>query len=104
MVRTQQVGKLGRCLPCLISENGRATVIQRTMAMTTDRGRPAMSTITTENPLAVAAVQAIRAGDVAALKQLVTDNPGLASVRLRDKGMSRTLLHVVTDWPGHFPN
>jgi len=64
----------------------------------------------TEDPLAVAAVGAIHAGDVAALKQLLAEHPGLATARLGDYdgrdggGMSRTLLHVVADWPGHYPN
>jgi hypothetical protein len=64
----------------------------------------------TEDPLAVAAVGAIHAGDVAALMQLLAQPPGLATARLGDydgpdcAGMSRTLLHVVTDWPGHYPN
>jgi uncharacterized protein len=59
----------------------------------------------TEDPLAVAAVKAIHAGDTLALQQLLAENPGLANVRLGDRcGMSRTLLHIVTDWPGHFPN
>jgi uncharacterized protein len=61
----------------------------------------------TEDPVAVAAVTAIHAGDLAALKRLLAENPWLATARLGDdgpEGMSRTLLHVVTDWPGHFPN
>jgi uncharacterized protein len=59
----------------------------------------------TEEPLAVAAVKAIQGGDTLALRQLLAEHPGLATVRLGDRcGMSRTLLHVVTDWPGHFPN
>lgn len=66
-----------------------------------------MTTIGTDEPLAVAAVTAIRTGDVTALRRLLADNPGLATARLGDdeeRGMSRTLLHVATDWPGHFPN
>jgi hypothetical protein len=60
----------------------------------------------TEDPLAVAVVAAIHSGDVGALTQLLADHPGLAVARLGDpdRGMSRTLLHVVTDWPGHYPN
>jgi len=64
----------------------------------------------TEDPLAIAAVQAIHTGDVARLTQLLAEHPGLATARLgdydgrNDGGMSRTLLHVVTDWPGHNPN
>ncbi len=65
-----------------------------------------MTTISTEEPVAVALVNAIRAGDLTALQGLLTEHRGLATVRLGDDdpdGMSRTLLHVVTDWPGHFP-
>jgi ankyrin repeat protein len=63
-----------------------------------------------EDPLAVAAVAAIHTGDVAALRRLLAERPRLATARLGDYdgrpdgGMSRTLLHVVTDWPGHYPN
>jgi hypothetical protein len=60
-----------------------------------------------EAPLAVAAVQAIHEGDVDALTRLLAENPDLARERLgsEDAGrMSRSLLHVATDWPGHFPN
>ncbi|MBG0563390.1 ankyrin repeat domain-containing protein [Actinoplanes sp. NEAU-A11] len=65
-----------------------------------------MLVLDTEDPLAVTAVEAIRAGDVAALRRLLDEQPGLATARLveHDGGMSRTLLHVVTDWPGHYPN
>jgi hypothetical protein len=65
-----------------------------------------VATISTEDPVAVAAVEAIHAGEVETLKQLLRDNPDLATARLGDDdpdGMSRTLLHVVTDWPGHYP-
>ena len=61
----------------------------------------------TEDPVAVAAVAAIHTGDLAALGRLLAGNPWLATARLGDdgpEGMSRTLLHVVTDWPGHFPD
>jgi ankyrin repeat protein len=61
----------------------------------------------TGDPVAVAAVTAIHTGDLAALRRLLAENPWLATARLGDdgpEGMSRTLLHVVTDWPGHFPN
>lgn len=61
----------------------------------------------TEDPLAVAVVAAIHTGDVPALRALLAENPTLAGRRIGDDdpgGMSRTLLHVVTDWPGHFPN
>ena len=64
---------------------------------------PAMST---SDPVAVAAVAAIHAGRVEELRRLLASHPELARVCLGDDdavGMSRSLLHVATDWPGHFP-
>ena len=64
-------------------------------------------TISTEDPAAAAAFAAIHAGDLEELGRLLAENPWLPTARLGDDdpgGMSRTLLHVVTDWPGHFPN
>lgn len=70
-----------------------------------------MTTIPTDDPSAVAAVTAIRTGDLDTLTQLLADHPDLATARLGgdvnhcgDGGMSRTLLQVVADWPGHYPN
>jgi ankyrin repeat protein len=66
-----------------------------------------MNYIDTRDPIAVAVVNAIQTGDIPTLTQLLADNPGLSKARLGDNdpcGMSRTLLHVATDWPGHFPN
>jgi ankyrin repeat protein len=66
-----------------------------------------MDFIGTEEPLAVDAVAAIRTGDLPKLQRLLERNPTLATARLGTDGadgMSRTLLHVVTDWPGHYPN
>ena len=61
-----------------------------------------------DEPTAVGAVGAIHNGDVAALKRLLADHPELATASIGDSeakgGMGRTLLHVVTDWPGNFPN
>ncbi|HTE60424.1 MAG TPA: hypothetical protein VK631_08725, partial [Solirubrobacteraceae bacterium] len=66
-----------------------------------------MATMHHEDPLAIAAIEAIHTGDVAALRRLLAEHPELAAARLGSEGpggMTRTLLHVVTDWPGHFPN
>jgi len=65
-----------------------------------------MSTVSTEDPVAIAAVTAIHSGELATLKRLLTENPWLATARLGDDDPdgSRTLLHAVTDWPGHFPH
>src|SRR5262245_15012956 len=65
--------------------------------------------LSTEDPLATAAVAAIHAGNVSELERLLAANPALATARLGEpcgaRGqMSRTLLHVATDWPGHYPN
>ena len=56
-----------------------------------------------EDSDALAAVAAIRGGDVAVLAALVAAEPALARSRLGVAG-GRTPLHVVSDWPGYFPN
>lgn len=66
-----------------------------------------MTTISTLDPIAVAAVAAIHAGDVEDLRRILAEHPWLADARLGDDdpdGMNRSLLHVATDWPGHFPH
>ena len=68
-----------------------------------------MVTISKDDPVASAAVDAIHHGDVAALRALLAEHPALASAKLRERGAdgtecARTLLHVVADWPGHFPH
>lgn len=66
-----------------------------------------MPTLSTEDPVALAVVTAIRTGSVSTLRRLLRHNHDLATIRIGEAdphGMSRTLLHVVTDWPGHFPN
>ena len=63
-----------------------------------------MQTIDHTDPLVPSFVRAVRSGDVDPLRQLLNGNPGLASTKVIDKhGVSRTALHVVTDWPGYFP-
>ncbi|WP_046769987.1 ankyrin repeat domain-containing protein [Jiangella alkaliphila] len=63
-----------------------------------------MAFLDTRDPVAVAAVAAIHSGDMEGLRQLLVEHPGLATDRLGSAtGMSRTLLHVAPDWPGHFP-
>lgn len=65
--------------------------------------------IASDDPRAAAAVDAIHAGDTARLERLVAEHPELAAAGIRGKDDAedcgtRTLLHVVTDYPGHFPN
>jgi uncharacterized protein len=56
-------------------------------------------------PLAGRVSEVIRAGDGASLRALLAEHPELATARIgdRERGQARTLLHVVTDWPGHVP-
>jgi ankyrin repeat protein len=66
-----------------------------------------MVTIPTDDPVAAAATAAVHEGRVADLRRLLAEHPWLATARLGDDapdGMSRTLLHVATDWPGHYPH
>ena len=48
---------------------------------------------------------AVHAGDVEAIQRLLRNDPALATARLgsKDSGTA-TPLHLVTDWPGYFPN
>src|SRR6187431_1264771 len=58
-----------------------------------------------DDPVAVAATEAIQSGDLPALARLLASHPGLANETIGDpEAMSRSLLHAATDWPGHFPN
>jgi ankyrin repeat protein len=58
-----------------------------------------------DDPLACRLVQAIKGGDLPLLRALLAENPVLAKASLEDgKGGARTPLHVVADWPGHYPN
>jgi ankyrin repeat protein len=57
------------------------------------------------DPIAVRLVEAIQIGDLAALKQMLSEQPGLAAALIEnDKRRARTPLHFATDWPGYFPN
>ncbi len=48
----------------------------------------------------IEAVQCVQQGDIDGLNRLLKENPCLATERFDGQ---RTLLHVATDWPGHFP-
>jgi ankyrin repeat protein len=52
---------------------------------------------------AIATIAAIRTGDLPGLQRLLSETPGLAASRL-EIAKGRTPLHVVSDWPGYFPN
>lgn len=59
------------------------------------------------DPLAAAVRHAITAGELHALESLLSDNPELATSTLISPCPAgweeRSLLHVATDWPGHYP-
>ena len=48
---------------------------------------------------------AIRAGDLTTLRQLLDEHPELAAASIEfTDGTVRSMLHIATDWPGHFPD
>jgi uncharacterized protein len=57
-----------------------------------------------DDSVAIAAIAAIRDGDVSALIRLLESAPDLAASRLNGIAKGRTPLHIVSDWPGYFPN
>jgi ankyrin repeat protein len=64
-----------------------------------------MRCLAQDDPLAVVVVAAIRGGDVQALRMQLAESPALATARIVDeRGVARSLLHLVADWPGHVPN
>ncbi|MGM0835154.1 MAG: ankyrin repeat domain-containing protein [Bacillota bacterium] len=68
-----------------------------------------MEFIYEDEQLAVDVIGAIHTGVVLELKRMLAENPGLVKTRIigrdfEETGISRTLLHVAADWPGHFPN
>lgn len=61
--------------------------------------------LTSTDPVAVSIIKAIHAGDIAVLRQLLSSEHGLAKMRIVGAdGRERSMLHVATDWPGHFPD
>ena len=64
-----------------------------------------MLIMTADDALAVAIQSDIQQGNVDNLQQRLQEDVALAAARIVDgRGVSRTLLHIVADWPGHFPN
>lgn len=59
--------------------------------------------IDTKDHRAIAATAAIRSGEIAALTILLKDHPELATAHLGTEEEGRTLLHILTDWPGFLP-
>ena len=67
-----------------------------------------MLTLDAGEPLAAAVTAAIRSGDLAELGRLLDETPALATATIIRRGrcgeQARSLLHLATDYPGHFPN
>jgi ankyrin repeat protein len=64
-----------------------------------------VSAVPADEPYVTAATDAIQAGDLEALTQILDEHPELPQARIaRRNGNTLTLLHLATDWPGHFPN
>ncbi|WP_371525627.1 ankyrin repeat domain-containing protein [Streptomyces sp. NBC_01283] len=65
-----------------------------------------MDILDSTDPSAVSVTEAIRKGDIPALRKLLADHPALATSRISQDGPAagrRSLLHIATDWPGHHP-
>ncbi|MFG2650604.1 ankyrin repeat domain-containing protein [Streptomyces sp. NPDC048436] len=63
-------------------------------------------TLDSQDPVARTVTEVIRKGDVPALHQLLAARPGLATCLISQDGPAagrRSLLHIATDWPGHYP-
>jgi ankyrin repeat protein len=67
-----------------------------------DSGRVRL--VSADDARAVAATEAIQAGDLDALDRLLSAHSWLAFARIGNWDCHRTLLHAATDWPGHFAN
>ncbi|MFN8021464.1 MAG: hypothetical protein U0Q03_08055 [Acidimicrobiales bacterium] len=60
--------------------------------------------IAADDPRVVAFTDAVQTGDLPEIDRLLARHPELATERYGDARMSRTALHVATDWPGHWPH
>jgi hypothetical protein len=60
-------------------------------------------TLADDDPMAARLILAIRTGNTAAVNHLLKDDPRLARASIGARGSTKTSLHVVTDWPGYFP-
>jgi hypothetical protein len=59
--------------------------------------------LASDDPLVLSLTALVQAGDVEGLGALLAAHPSLAGERFGADDMSRTALHVATDWPGNFP-
>ncbi len=59
--------------------------------------------LSSDDPIVRSLTELVRTGETERLAALLAEHPLLASERFGDAMMSRTALHVATDWPGHYP-
>ncbi|MER5966028.1 ankyrin repeat domain-containing protein [Streptomyces sp. NPDC002057] len=69
---------------------------------------PTPRTLRSQDPVAVAVTEAVRTGDLDALRGLLAAHPWLAAARVVEEREGhgpggRSLLHLAADWPGHRP-
>jgi uncharacterized protein len=68
-------------------------------------GRAGDKVMPSDDPIAIDLVFSVHRGDLDTLARLLRDHPDLGATRFIGKGGgSGTALHMVTDWPGYFPN
>jgi uncharacterized protein len=67
------------------------------------RGSKFAIVLSANDPRVVSLVTLIQSGDTSGLMALLRDHLSLVTNRFGDEEMSRTVLHIATDWPGHFP-
>lgn len=61
--------------------------------------------IPSSDPIATELRSAVHAGDGETIQRLLRNDPALATARFIGRGDgTSTALHLVTDWPGYFPN
>src|SRR3954453_23804159 len=66
--------------------------------------RETMLEIPAADPRAVTLLTAIQTGDIATLQNLLEEDRALATARIGDDQQDgRSHLHIVADWPGHWP-
>jgi hypothetical protein len=62
-------------------------------------------TLPSTDAIAISVTEAIHGGNVEELRGLLARHPELARLRITGAdGVARSLVHIATDWPGHFPN
>jgi hypothetical protein len=78
------------------------SVLSANIVVMTDEG-PTLA-LPDDVPTAAELLTAVRSGDVDLVRRRLSETPALARARFERRGGTRTALHVVTDWPGYFPN